>query len=64
MSEMFLKPSQTSKMKLLLKIVNGSRGAFRTQLNIKYEYFCENDLRLKVVNFFRKELHLRYSAGF
>ena len=42
MSEMFLKPSQTSKMKLLPKIVNGSRGVFRTQLN-KYRYFCEND---------------------
>ena len=30
MSETYLKPSQTSKMKLLEKVVNGSRDVFRT----------------------------------
>ena len=43
MSEMYLKPSQTSKMKLLAKIVNGSRDIFRTQSNIEDGASCKNN---------------------
>ena len=35
MSGMYLKPSQTSKMKLLTKVVNASRDVFRTVLSIQ-----------------------------
>ena len=35
MSETYLKPSQTSKMKLLAKVVNTSRYVFRTVFNIQ-----------------------------
>ena len=35
MSESYLKPSQTSKMKLLAKVVNASRDAFRTVFSIQ-----------------------------
>ena len=35
MSEMYLKPSQTSKMKLLEKVVNTSRDVFRTVFSIQ-----------------------------
>ena len=35
MSETYLKPSQTSKMKLLVKVVNASRGIFRTVFSIQ-----------------------------
>ena len=36
------------------------RGVFRTQANIEDVAFCEK----KAVNYFRKKLHLRCSAGF
>ena len=35
MSGTYLKPSQTSKMKLLTKVVNASRDAFRTVFSIQ-----------------------------
>ena len=35
MSETYLKPSQTSKMKLLTKVVNASRDVFRTVFSIR-----------------------------
>ena len=35
MSETYLKPSQTSKMKLLTKVVNASRDVFRTLFSIQ-----------------------------
>ena len=35
MSETYLKPSQTSKMKLLAKVVNASRDVFRTVFSIQ-----------------------------
>ena len=35
MSETYLKPTQTSKMKLLAKLVNASRDAFRTVFSIQ-----------------------------
>ena len=35
MSETYLKPSQTSKMKLLEKVVNDSRDVFRTVFSIQ-----------------------------
>ena len=35
MSETYLKPSQTSKMKLLAKVVNASRDVFRTAFSIQ-----------------------------
>ena len=35
MSETYLKPSQTSKMKLLAKVVNTSRDVFRTVFSIQ-----------------------------
>ena len=38
MSETYLKPSQTSKMKLLAKVVNASRDVFRTS---KMELFTK-----------------------
>ena len=60
----YLKPSQTSKMKLLEKVVNASRDIFRTvfsiQNSIQYSEhiqniqdgaFYKNNVRLKAVNF-------------
>ena len=38
MSDTYLKPSQTSKMKLLAKVVNASRDIFRTS---KMELFTK-----------------------
>ena len=35
MSDTYLKPSQTSKMKLLAKVVNASRDVFRTVFSIQ-----------------------------
>ena len=35
MSETYLKPSQTSKMKLLVKVVKASRDVFRTVFSIQ-----------------------------
>ena len=35
MSETYLKPSQTSKMKLLVKVINASRDVFRTVFSIQ-----------------------------
>ena len=35
MSETYLKPSQTSKMKLLMKVVNAFRDVFRTVFSIQ-----------------------------
>ena len=35
MSETYLKPSQTSKMKLLEKAINASRDVFRTVFSIQ-----------------------------
>ena len=35
MSETYLKPSQTSKMKLIAKVVNASRDVFRTVFSIQ-----------------------------
>ena len=35
MSETYLKPSQTSKMKLLAKVVNASRDVFKTVFSIQ-----------------------------
>ena len=35
MSETYLKPSQTSKMKLLEKVVNASRDVFKTVISIQ-----------------------------
>ena len=35
MSETYLKPSQTSKMKLLPKVFNASRDVFRTVFSIQ-----------------------------
>ena len=35
MSETYLKPSQTSKMKLLTKVVNASRDVFRKVFSIQ-----------------------------
>ena len=69
MSETYLKPSQTSKMKLLAKVVNTSRDVFRTVFSIQNvsrtsrmalftKIFTKNNQRLKAVNFFRKKLHL------
>ena len=35
MSETYLKPSQSSKMKLLVKVVNASRDILRTAFSIQ-----------------------------
>ena len=48
MSEMYLKPSQTSKMKLLEKAVNASRDIFRTVFSI------QNVFRTSKMAFFTK----------
>ena len=61
MSETYLKPSQTSKMKLLAKVVNASRDAFRTVFSIqnlfrtfKMEFFTKIMNGWKVLTFFAK----------
>ena len=61
MSETYLKPSQTSKMKLLAKVVNASRDAFRTVFSVqnvfrtfKMELFTKIKNGWKVLNFFAK----------
>ena len=48
MSETYLKPSQTSKMKLLKKVVNASRDVFRTVFSI------QNVFRTSRMTFFTK----------
>ena len=48
MSETYLKPSQTSKMKLLAKVVNTSRDVFRTVFSI------QNVFRTSKMEFFTK----------
>ena len=73
MSETYLKPSQTSKMKLLAKVVNASRDVFRTVVssqNVFRTYsdylrwsFLQNNERLNTVNFFFKKFLLRYFVG-
>ena len=70
MSETYSKPSQTSKMKLLAKVVNASRDVFRTVFSIENVFrtsrmalFTKNNERLKAVNFFRKKLHLNIFLG-
>ena len=70
MSGTYLKPSQTSKMKLLAKLVNASRDAFRTVFSIQSVFrtsrmalFYKNNERLKAVNFFGKKLHLNILLG-
>ena len=44
MSETYLKPSQTSKMKLLVKVVNASRDVFQTVFSIQnvFRTYSEN----------------------
>ena len=51
MSEAYLKPSQTSNLKLLANVLNAS--IFRMSRMV----FYKNSERLKAVNFFRKNLH-------
>ena len=71
MSETYLKPRQTSKMKLLAKVVNASRDVFRTVYiqyskriqNIWDGAFYKNNEWLKAINFFRKKNYLRYFVG-
>ena len=72
MWETYLKPSQTSKMKLA-RVVNASRDVFRSVFSIQNVFrtysehltwsFYKYNERLKAVNFFHKKLHLRYSVG-
>ena len=40
-----------------------SRGIFRTLSNIYDETFCDNNERLKAVNYFLKKLHFRCLTG-
>ena len=73
MSETYLKPSQTSKMKLLVKVANASKYVFRKVFSIQNVFrtysehlrwaFYKNNELLKAVNFFCKKLRLRYSVG-
>ena len=42
MSETYLKPSQTSKMKVLAKVVNASKDVFRTVFNIQNVFRTSN----------------------
>ena len=51
MSETYLKPSQTSKMKLLENVVDASRDVFRTVLSI------QNELRTSKMALFTKLLN-------
>ena len=48
MSESYLKPSQTCKMKLLEKVVDASRDVFRTVFSI------QNVFRTSKMEFFTK----------
>ena len=48
MSETYLKPSQTSKMKLLGKVVDASRDVFRTVFSI------QNIFRTSKISLFAK----------
>ena len=51
MSETYLKPSQTSKMKLLAKVVNASRDVFRTIFSIQNVFrTSEMELFTKIMN--------------
>ena len=50
------------KFCLILNYSN-SRGVFRTQSNIYDGAFCKNSWRFSAVNYFHKNLHLRYSTG-
>ena len=68
----YSKPSQTSKMKLLVKVVNASRDVFKTVISIQNVFrtsrmalFYKNNehKRPKAVNFFRKKLHLNILLG-
>ena len=70
MSETYSKPSHTSKMKPLAKVVNASRDVFRTVFSIqnvfrtsRMAFFKKNYERPKAVNFFRKKLHLNFLLG-
>ena len=60
MSETYLKPSQTSKMKLFAKVVNASRDVFRTVFSI------QNVFRTSRMAFFTKIMNwgkpLNFSA--
>ena len=48
MSETYLKPSQTSKMKLLAKVLNASRDVFRTV------FIIQNVFRASRIALFKK----------
>ena len=51
MSETYLKPSQTSKMKLLAKVVNTSRDVFRTVFSIQNVFRTSKmELFTKIMN--------------
>ena len=51
MSETYLKPSQTSKMKLLAKVVNASRDVFRTVFSIQNVFRTSKmELFTKIMN--------------
>ena len=69
MSETYLKPSQTSKMKLLAKLVNTSRDVFRIVFSIQNVFrtsdgaFYKNNERLKAVNFYSKKLRFNNLLG-
>ena len=61
MSDTYLKPSQTSKMKLLVKVVNDSRDVFRTVFSIQKVFrtsrmvlFTKTMNGLKQLTFFTK----------
>ena len=50
-SETYLKPSQTSKMKLLTKVVNASRDVFRTLFSIQNAFRTSKmTLFIKIMN--------------
>ena len=54
MSETYLKPSQTSKMKLLAKVVNASRDVFRTVFSIQNVFRTSKmELFTKIMNRWR-----------
>ena len=63
MSETYLKPSQTSKMKLLVKVVNASRGVFKTVFSIHILLGPKNASGFTVFNYFHQKLHLRSLRG-
>ena len=49
MSETYLKPSQTSKMKLLEKVVNASRDVFRTVFSIQNIFITSKMVLLRKI---------------